>query len=224
MSPLVATEAPPLPEFTPFPKIGRLNKDMVVTEKLDGTNAAVGITEDGNVYAQSRKQIITPEKDNFNFAAWVAEHEEELIKLGPGVHFGEWWGSGIQRGYDLREKRFSLFNTGRWNSELNKYVTDPYAYIKDDGEEAVEGLDLRGETHCIECPVCHVVPLLAVHTFDTGLIQAIYTQLKFRGSVAAPGFENPEGVVVFHTARGTLFKLSDAKVPPPEHDRSAAQL
>src|SRR5574343_268929 len=33
------------------------------------------------------------------------------IVIGPN---GEWWGLGIQRGYDLKEKRFSLFNTRRW--------------------------------------------------------------------------------------------------------------
>jgi hypothetical protein len=37
-----------------------------------------------------------------------------LLTLGPGRHFGEWWGCGIQRGYGLKEKRFSLFNVSRW--------------------------------------------------------------------------------------------------------------
>ena len=36
------------------------------------------------------------------------------MALGPGRHFGEWWGQGIQRGYALKEKRFSLFNVTRW--------------------------------------------------------------------------------------------------------------
>ena len=33
---------------------------------------------------------------------------------GPGRHFGEWWGGGIQRGYGLTSKYFSLFNVVRW--------------------------------------------------------------------------------------------------------------
>ena len=37
------------------------------------------------------------------------------MELGVGQHFGEWWGFGIQRGYGLHERRFSLFNTGRWS-------------------------------------------------------------------------------------------------------------
>jgi hypothetical protein len=87
---------------------------MIVTEKLDGTNAQVHITDDGRIFAGSRNRWITPDADNFGFARWVAEHEEELRALGPGSHYGEWWGSGIQRRYGLDEKRFSLFNVGRW--------------------------------------------------------------------------------------------------------------
>lgn len=101
-------------EFKPFPKIARLSREIVVTEKLDGTNAAVVVGEDGKVSAQSRSRIITPENDNFGFAAWVAKNVDSLRELGPGYHFGEWWGLGIQRGYGLTERRFSLFNVSRW--------------------------------------------------------------------------------------------------------------
>jgi hypothetical protein len=102
------------PEFQPFPKLARLSRDMTVTEKIDGTNASVFVTEDCQVFAASRTRWITPDDDNFGFAAWVKEHEYELHQLGPGQHFGEWWGRGIQRGYGLEERRFSLFNTHKW--------------------------------------------------------------------------------------------------------------
>lgn len=101
-------------EFIPWPKIHRLRRNITVTEKVDGTNACIIITDDGLVAAQSRKRLITPESDNFGFAAWVAEHREELLELGPGRHYGEWYGLGIQRGYGLTEKRFALFNANRW--------------------------------------------------------------------------------------------------------------
>lgn len=80
--------------FRAWPKTPRLFRDMVITEKIDGTNAAV-IVADGKLYAQSRKRIITPDDDNFGFASWVAEHPE-LVELGEGYHYGEWWGKGIQ--------------------------------------------------------------------------------------------------------------------------------
>lgn len=108
------SETPDIP-FVEFPKISRYNRGVIVTEKIDGTNAQVYVDDAGTkVYAGSRSRWITPEDDNFGFARWVAEHKDELLKLGPGSHFGEWWGAGIQRRYDLKEKRFSLFNVRRW--------------------------------------------------------------------------------------------------------------
>jgi hypothetical protein len=61
--------------------------------------------------------MITPESDNYGFAKWVKDNEEELLKLGSGRHFGEWWGKGIQRGYGMDRKVFSLFNTSKWNKD-----------------------------------------------------------------------------------------------------------
>jgi len=104
-------------EFESFGKIPRLSREIIITEKIDGTNAQIAINDDGTVQAGSRTRWITPEADNFGFAAWVKENEEELRLLGPGRHFGEWWGRGIQRGYGLNERRFSLFNSSRWSLE-----------------------------------------------------------------------------------------------------------
>lgn len=101
-------------EYPAFPKVPRYSRDIVITEKLDGTNALVEITEDGDIRAGSRTRWITPDDDNFGFARWVDGNKSDLAALGPGLHFGEWWGNGIQRGYGLKEKRFSLFNTSRW--------------------------------------------------------------------------------------------------------------
>ena len=126
--------------FKPWPKILRLEKKRkpVFTEKIDGTNACVivvtkpidhdpdnyvgqittAFNHNNNthyfLYAQSRTRLIYPSDDNYAFAKWVLENAEELVKLEEGHHFGEWWGQGIQRGYGLTEKRFSLFNTRRW--------------------------------------------------------------------------------------------------------------
>lgn len=174
-------------QFVGWPKIHRLNRDVIVTEKLDGTNAAVGVTDDGLVYAQSRKRIITPTDDNYGFAAWVHENSDELeTTLGPGLHFGEWWGSGIQRGYGLPkgEKRFSLFNALRWTADLNG--DDNY--------------------RCIEAPLCHVVPILFHLTSFEGVNQEA-DFLKQSGSFASPGFMNPEGVVAYHKQSNVSFKV-----------------
>lgn len=172
-------------EFTPWPKTPRLFRNMVVTEKIDGTNAAIRVTQDGHCVAQSRNRIITPENDNAGFAAWVREHESLLIwDLGVGIHFGEWWGDGIQRGYGLPrgERRFSLFNTVRHLS--------------------------RGDvTPQFDVPGLGIVPVLFHGTFSTGEIGIQLRNLATFGSKAAPGFMRPEGVCVYHSASRQVFKV-----------------
>ncbi len=179
--------------YPAFPSIPRLLRDVVITEKLDGTNALIQITEEGVVRAGSRNRWITPESDNYGFATWVRDHENELRALGPGCHYGEWWGRGIQAGYGLPDRRFSLFNTGRWTCDGN---TDYHP--------------LRGDIQfmCQEVPCCYVVPLLTVRTFNTDVITAYLQELKANGSFAAPGFMNPEGIVVFHTKSRHTYKVT----------------
>ena len=104
-------------EFQPFQKIPRLSRECVITEKIDGTNASIYIGEDGEFLTGSRTRWITPDDDNFGFSRWAHEHKDELMQLGVGHHYGEWWGQGIQRKYGLDEKRFSLFNRSRWGNE-----------------------------------------------------------------------------------------------------------
>ena len=115
-----------VPGFIEFPKIARLARECIVTEKIDGTNGVICITEDGDLFAGSRSQWITPAQDNYGFAKWVEGNKAELLKLGPGYHYGEWWGQGIQRNYSLREKRWSLFNVSRWSKRCNSASMLPY--------------------------------------------------------------------------------------------------
>jgi hypothetical protein len=159
-----------------FPKIGRLFREIVITEKLDGVNALVYVSESGEIRAGSRSRWITTDVDMHGFARWVQEQAAELLTLGPGRHWGEWWGSGIGRRYGLQEKRFSLFNVHRW------------------------------ETGRPEC--CHVVPVIARGIFSDILVKDAADRLRSEGSLAAPGFMDPEGLIVFHTKAGVLFKFT----------------
>ena len=204
-------------EFQAWPKTPRLFRDITITEKIDGTNAAVQIVkaegdlnlacenvpafatvvvtegagapdfEGSAVYyvaAQSRKRLIKVGDDNFGFAAWVADNRHELVQiLGEGTHYGEWWGSGIQRGYGLvkGEKRFSLFNVHRY-SDL----------VEVEGVHQLVGLD--------------VVPTLYQGPLSTFVINGVLDRLEANGSEAAPGFGKPEGVIVYHSASRSVFK------------------
>lgn len=176
------------PKFQDFQSIPRLYRDIVITEKLDGTNAQIHITDDFRMFVGSRSRWITPENDNMGFARWVREHRDELMQLGAGSHFGEWWGAGIQRRYGLDHKRFSLFNVGRW---------------------AEVGTNLAPEdTRAIAPACCYVVPVLWRGPFSTPSVQMVLDLLRSNGSVAAEGFLNPEGVVVYHEKARVLFKAT----------------
>ena len=215
--------------YPKFQKIPRLFRPLVVTEKIDGTNALVSVSreylgtalmydlegslkgaeEKGvnividfselddagepkyeyHVRAGSRTRWISPSEDNFGFAVWVRDNATKLAELGEGLHYGEWWGKGIQRGYGLDERRFSLFNVGRWY--------DPNA----------GWAQLEGSTEIPEVPGLTTVPPLMGGVGDWVVGTALQA-LAQQGSVAALGFPNPEGVVVFHTASNAYYKAT----------------
>jgi RNA ligase len=186
--------------FQPFPKIPRLKREVVITEKLDGTNAQVvivrskshlhlddggtsiarSVRQDDNSFlhllAGSRNKWIQPgkETDNYGFASWAVDNATALFKLGEGQHFGEWYGRGIQRNYGLDTRRFALFNRAR-------YENTP-------------------DVGCVE-----FVPIL--YTGGIEGVDECLQVLRKQGSTAVPGFMNPEGIVVYHTAARSMFKV-----------------
>lgn len=194
--------------FEEFPKIARLTRDCVITEKIDGTNAQVHIIQEREflqmdvsagyaigpeaingvafwLMAGSRTRYINPDQDNHGFAAWVWTHAPELFALGEGRHYGEWWGSGVQRGYGLTkgEKRWSLFNVARWADDRDR------------------------EKFTVDRPACcSVVPVLYSGGFSTEVVGTQIERLRTLGSVASPGFTKPEGVIVWHEAARVMFK------------------
>ena len=183
-------------QFTQFPKMARLQREVIVTEKIDGTNALVYITDDGKMLFGSRTRWITPGDDNFGFARWATDNKEELLKLGPGRHFGEWWGRGIQRNYGLNYRRFSLFNVTRWcpHGEVPKAIP------------TADPRNVKMQDMLPSC--CHLVPILWQGLFSTAEATIQLWELGQTGSKAAPGFMNPEGIVLFHTAGNVGFKMT----------------
>jgi hypothetical protein len=128
----------------PFVKYGKTKRyngiHVVITEKIDGTNGQIHIDENDVITVGSRNRIIAPEKDNFGFAAWVRENEDEVLKLGKGRHYGEWWGEGIQKNrYGVEGKQFSIFNTFRPVESLPDIINQvPILYEGKLGEDTVE--------------------------------------------------------------------------------------
>lgn len=170
-------------EFYPMPKIPRYFRDIVITEKIDGTSAAILINDEG-VFGCSKNRILSPGKstDNFGFAAWVESCKDDLASaLGPGLHRGEWWGVSINRGYNLTERRFSLFNTHKWDM----------LYYSGDLPSSV-----------------HVVPVIYDGPHNQDAIKYALNSLKKFGSRAHEDYMYPEGIVVFHKQSGHLYKIT----------------
>lgn len=181
--------------FQSFAKMARFNREVVCNEKIDGTNSQIlipdisgelGKDNEGNdipFLVGSRTRWITPGDDNYGFASWCYANKDELLKLGPGRHFGEFWGQGIQRNYGLKEKRFSLFNVHRWGEErdLKKYPNPPPS-------------------------CCLVVPTIWRGLMEELNVGGLIEILKLHGSYAAEGFMQPEGIVIYHMASGTAYK------------------
>lgn len=189
-----------IPRPPEFEKIARLNREVIVTEKIDGTCTQVNIRwAEGSEYeegydtrigvgglsayiragSRNRWVLYLGSDDHYGFGRWVHANAHGLAILGLGTHFGEWWGQGIERKYGLAEKRWSLFNVARWYS--------------------------RTIPAC-----CRVVPLLR-RGIGFGVVYEAIDELKEFGSFAAPGFMKPEGVVAYHTHGGHLFKMTIEK-------------
>ncbi len=194
--------------FQKYGKTPRLFRDAIITEKLDGTNAQVLIERiDGyespytgdqladnppldvlrvspeeklGIWAGSRNRLIEPGKstDNYGFAGWVQENAPALFRLGRGRYYGEWYGRGIARHYDLDHKRWALFNPSF--------------------EDRVRGVGL---------PNVETVPVIEQSTLSTFGVTHAVNSLRDHGSLAAPGFMQPEGVIVYHTQSKQVYKV-----------------
>jgi hypothetical protein len=177
-----------LPDFAKWPSIQRLSSETCwITEKVDGTNGVIYVPENpiDPVLAGSRERWLTnedgtpplPKGDNYGFGSWVYERREQLRRLGPGYHYGEFYGAGIQRRYGLPDKRWASFEF--WRTDLA-------------GLAAIS--------------VC-VVPVLYVGEPVAGEIERQVERLCREGSVLHPGWMKPEGVVMtFKNMKAAKFK------------------
>lgn len=123
------------------------------TVKLHGTNAAVSGNLSDGIWAQSRENIITPEKDNAGFAFFVESNKELFTELIASVFtkneidmlentvtiYGEWAGGNIQKGVGITniEKSFFIFGvkvtphtTTEEDAKVKPAYWVDYSYLK----------------------------------------------------------------------------------------------
>jgi len=88
------------------------------TTKIHGTNAGIGYNISTNtLWAQSRSHVLSEESTNSGFYTYVMSHKSYFINMlntispYPVVVYGEWCGSGIQKGVAVSklQKRFIVF-------------------------------------------------------------------------------------------------------------------
>lgn len=188
----------PYGEFSPWPKTKHIDKCMsvIVTEKIDGTNACIVFEEDGTMFVQSRNRIITPAMDNAGFARWAERNKRDLFYIfGPGRHYGEWWGHKIGRTYDMSYNVFSVFNNGRfYKTEANSNDSmSTRAYEMGLGEEV------------------SAVPLVYSGSYGTQEMEDAINNLRTGASMAANEFgveyTKPEGVCIYFREFDKVAKL-----------------
>lgn len=170
-------------EFVPYGKTPRLeNVHCTITEKIDGTNGQIIVHPDGTLVVGSRNRVLVsigascggivwekPGKgqDNFGFGSWAVDNYSNLLRLGPGIHCGEWAGAGIGRRYNKPGKTFVLFNSDR--------------YERSHANGLPEGIE--------------TAPVLYRGPFTQDAIEQCKARLA-ADSVWAPGFPRPEGFIV----------------------------
>ena len=138
------------------------------TVKLHGTNAGICFNQDHGVYVQSRKNIITPEKDNAGFACFVHARDEsfeemfnytiqefEIDSYNNTISiFGEFCGGSIQSGVGIHglEKMFVIFDV---------------KVTSHDDEDDVQWLDLSKVARNMRGSVIHDLNIYFIDEFPT---------------------------------------------------------
>jgi len=184
-------------EFKRYPRIKRSLGlgNMLITEKIDGTNAMFVIEDKKlTLLGTHRRQLLMigdpkliehyqhipdleyreslmaeePRRAHFGFVGWCEDHKEELESIGDGVYYGEWVTpevKGCQRYPYEGPPKLFLFCPQRWPEQ-------------------------RPQPACLD-----LVPTLYRGPFNEEMIQTVIDELD-GDSVAFPGSDNPEGIII----------------------------
>lgn len=119
------------------------------SEKLHGTNAAIGFGIDGTLWYQSRERILSRDSDNAGFCNWGWDNPELIRKLKEKIEdyiedlpydyfivYGEWCGANIQPQVALSKmnKQFIVFGIKVIYGEEEDWLID------EDVEDCLKGI------------------------------------------------------------------------------------
>lgn len=186
-------------EFRGWGSTTRENKNKTITEKIDGTNGCV-VIYNGQVKAQSRKRIITPDDDNYGFAKWVYENAGALMDtLGFGYHYGEWFGEGIQKNpLGIEGKRFALFHATKY-TEANGFDLS-----------RVDGLETVPLLHHGQCDVWTIPDIMSdLQDFGSKVVGAAQqtVQSNIFEDLSWTKAADAEGIIIWNNETKTRTKM-----------------
>ena len=178
-------------EFKAWPKIVRVENRRVpiFTEKIDGTNACVVISfspPDANSVAYQLTEVGM-------MSMWVQSRNRFIIPGDDNFGFAGWV-------FDNSEELFKLGEGHHYGEWWGSGIGRTYGI----NERRFSLFNTkRWGAHNPNMPSCvSVVPVLDVKT-----VEEAKEFLKEKGSVAAPGFNRPEGAIMYDLDTETYFKI-----------------
>lgn len=150
----------------------------------------------------SRECVVTEKIDGTNGCIFVGDGEflvgsrsRWITPLDDNFGFARW-------AYDHRDELISGLGPGThhgewWGSGIQRRYGASEKYF------SLFNTSKWGESRP-EC--CRVVPVLLSGIFTTELVENALSMLRVNGSFAAPGFLDPEGIVIYHVAGNLFFK------------------
>lgn len=191
------------------------------TVKLHGTNAGVTLTKDGDMYPQSRENVISVEKDNAGFAFFVESNKEvfkdffKTLDIRDADYitiFGEWAGGNIQKGVAINglPKMFVVFAVKLSyddESKTNYFLTNEETkHLKNSDAKIYNVLDFENYTIDIDFENPHLAQNKLIE-----LTQAVEDECPVGKAFGNIG--TGEGIVwKCDTERGTIrFKVKGEK-------------
>lgn len=203
-------------EFRQYGKTSRLFRDVVITEKLDGTNSAVIIERIEGIEGKlARIKARFQQPDPFVLATILrdgvtynvaAQSRNRLITPGKTTDnygFAQW----------VRENANTLIthlgvgrHYGEWWGQgiARKYGMDRkvFSLFNTYTYKHLVVAEPVGDAYLT------IVPVLYEGVFTETAVTDALVDLHFKGSVAAPGFKKPEGVCVYHEQSKQVFKVT----------------
>lgn len=215
-------------QFQEFKKIPRLSRDVLVTEKIDGTNGQIVIMTKEKIILECEHCDYISDDFIENFCLYIhpenphVDEEDKLyifagsrnrwLKIGKDSDnhgFASWVKENgvdlvmLGEGRHYGEWHGKGINRGYGLDHKRFALFNASKWVKLNISDSYQSLKLK-QQYCPDC--CEVVPILYEGMFNTHDIEFTLDKLRTEGSKAVPGYMNPEGICIYHTTAGQYFK------------------